>query len=481
MRTSSAALPVLRFSVPLLFVVTGLCLWSAWCQFPFFPWNDARLAPAFALRLGINPYPLIGGGPLSTWIYGPVGIFINLPATWAASAEDALHIASLINFSVLTCPLVVIFFTATALGNQVPELKWFALALSILLIPAPNFIFQVADHTAVAFGLLSNWWLAKPSNLRHGHYAIAAAFCSLAIWSKQITVFLVAAQLVYLFQVGQRAAIVKYLLWLALWGFIALGLFVWSFGWENLWLNLVVIPERLPWADDFFARLIRRRWPLIAQIGLPIIGLTVLRMKKIWPGSKTDGGRFFQLSAMAYATMLPIGLMGFAKIGGDTNLIHSWDYLLPGSILVWLESAIFSPATGIRMIAAAMLAVCVHFTDLLALPSKPLTRHFEYASRLAAAYPHEVWFPRNPVITYYADGKLWQSEDGIQTRFLAHYGLREADFRRYLPPNLKAVAYPAQFGDSFSMALLSELSQTSAVPDWTIYSRPMISQGTPKK
>ena len=481
MRTHPAVLPVLRFSVPVLMVVIGVCLWTAWCQFPFFPWNDARLAPAFALRLGINPYPLIGGGPLSTWIYGPVGIFINLPATWATSAEWALHIASLINFLVLICPLVVIFFTATALGNQVPELRWFALALSILLIPQPNFVFQVADHIAVAFGIFSNWWLAKPSKLQHSHYAIAAAFCCLAIWSKQITLFLVPAQLVYLVQVGQRDAIVKYVLWLALWGFLALAIFASSFGWENLWLNLVVIPERLPWADDFIARLIRRRWPLIAQIALPIIGLTFLRIKKIWPGSKTEGGRFFQLSVMAYATMLPIGLTGFAKIGGDTNLLHSWDYLLPGTILVWLESATFSPTTGIRMIAAAVVAVCLHFTDLLSLPSKPLTRHFEHASRLAAAHPHEIWFPRNPVITYYADGKLWQSEDGIQTRFLAHYGLREADFRRYLPPKLTAVAYPAQFNDSFSMALLSELSQTSEVPDWTVYSRPNLPQGKLEK
>src|SRR4051812_24177110 len=77
------------------------CLWSAWCDFPFYMWNDVRLAPAFAVRHGINPYPPLGGGPLSTWIYGPVGILLNLPATLAATPLGALRSAWLINALVL--------------------------------------------------------------------------------------------------------------------------------------------------------------------------------------------------------------------------------------------------------------------------------------------------------------------------------------------------------------------------------------------
>ena len=72
-------------------------LWISWCEFPLYAWNDARLLPAFTLRFGSNPYPPLGGGPLTTWIYGPIGVLINLPATWASTAVDALQTAWLIN------------------------------------------------------------------------------------------------------------------------------------------------------------------------------------------------------------------------------------------------------------------------------------------------------------------------------------------------------------------------------------------------
>jgi len=89
-----------------------------------------------------------------------------------------------------------------------------------------------------------------------------------------------------------------------------------------------------------------------------------------------------------------------------------------------------------------------------------------------ATHPHRLWFPRNPLITYYADGKLWHSEDGIETRFLANYGIHEADFRRYLPPDLEGVVYPARVDSPFSMALLSEFSREIKGPFWTLYASP---------
>src|SRR5206468_655065 len=62
---------VLRLAVTAAALAAVACLWSAWCEFPHYAWNDMRLAPAFAVAHGINPYPDLGGGPLSTWIYGP--------------------------------------------------------------------------------------------------------------------------------------------------------------------------------------------------------------------------------------------------------------------------------------------------------------------------------------------------------------------------------------------------------------------------
>jgi hypothetical protein len=94
------------------------CLWNAWCEFPFYSWNDVRLAPAFALRHGVNPYPLIGDGPLFTWIYGPVSLFLHLPATFAGTAQGALQTAAVVNALLVLLPPAVVFFGSTELSRR---------------------------------------------------------------------------------------------------------------------------------------------------------------------------------------------------------------------------------------------------------------------------------------------------------------------------------------------------------------------------
>jgi hypothetical protein len=447
------------------------CLWVAWCQFPVFAWNDIRLAPAFALRHGINPYPPLGGGPLSTWIYGPVGIIINLPATFAATPETALHVASVINALSVCLPLAIVFFCSPELRQRGWGVTGLALTLAILLVPTPNLLLQVADHSAIALGLLSCWCLARHPNPQGLRLLIAAALCALAVWSKQIAIFLLPAQIAFLLLERERVAAMRYVAWVGIFGGCFLILAAWAFGFGNLWLNLVVIPGRLPWAD-IPERLAMRPWALVTQIALPLLALAVLWKKKLWPARQCESGRFFHLTTLAYLAMLPVGMAGYLKIGGDTNLFHSWDYLLPGCLMAWLASDHSSSNATIRLFAVTVLSLTLHLTSLTQLPLKPYVAHFKTANQLVAAYPHGIWFPRNPVITFYADRELWHSEDGIQTRFLADYGLRQPDFRRHLPRDLQAVAYPSVVEQPFVMPLLSELSRATKIPYWTIHTRP---------
>lgn len=446
-----------------------LCLWTAWCGFPIQSWNELRLAPAFALRDGLNPYPPLGGGPLLTWIYGPVGILLNLPATLAANVTDALSVACLINFAVLCLPLAMIFLGSADLRNRCPSVRWLALSVAILLIPRLNFLFHVPDHVAIAFGLLSCWCLVRNPRPAHTRLAAAALVCTLAIWSKQVAVFLCGAQVAYLFMTGNRAAVPKYLFWLGLFNFVALGIAARAFGWANLWLNLVAIPGRLPWTEDVLARLAVRPSELACQIVLPSAGLALLRATGKWPGRNSESGRFFLITVLAFVVMLPVGFAGFLKIGGDTNLFHSWDYLLPGLLLAWFSAESDAKTTRYRALGVAACTIALRWSDVTAFPTKPFTEHYDSAETLVTSHPHRIWFPRNPLITYYADGKLWHSEDGIETRFLANYGLREVDFRRHLPPNLEGVAYPAVVEFPFSMPLLSEFDRETRSGFWTLH------------
>ncbi|MEO6992070.1 MAG: hypothetical protein ABI273_00450 [Lacunisphaera sp.] len=450
-------------------IAAVLCLWTAWCEFPGYTWNEARLAPAFALRLGVNPYPLIGEGPLFTWIYGPVGLLINLPAAFATSAIGALHLESLLNFIVLIFPLAVIFFSSEELKKRTLGMRWLALSVAVLLIPRSNLVVEAADTPSIAFGLLSCWLLARPSEPKARHLTLAALFSALSIWSKQIAAFLVVAQFAYLFLSDNRSAAVKYFVWVILFNLVALVIAVGAFGYANLWLNLVAIPGRLPWTDDFAGRLALRPWALTAQIVLPCIGLLLLRAKGLWPGQNAESGRFFQLIVFVFLAMLPVGAAGFFKIGGDINLFHSWDYLVPGAIVLWLASPKSISQERYQIVGIAVCVIALRFTDVAFFPRKPFVGHLESATRLMAEHPHRIWFPLNPIITYYGDGKLWHSEDGVHTRFLANYGLREQDFRRNLPPDLEGIAYPEIIVAPFSITLLSEFNRSIKAPYWTLH------------
>ncbi|MEO5959673.1 MAG: hypothetical protein ABIZ49_08665, partial [Opitutaceae bacterium] len=452
------------------------CMWKAWCDFPFYAWNEIRLAPAFAVRHGLNPYPLLGDGPLTTWIYGPIGLLINLPATFAPSAASAVQAAAVINALVILAPLAIIFFASAELRARGMTTCFLALALSVLLLPSPNLALQVADHSAIACGLLSCWYLARQSNPRGSRLAIAAAFCALAVWSKQIAVFLVPAQLIFLARGSGLRTATQYFAWFTGFSLLALGVFAWAFGFPNLWLNLVAIPGRLPWAP-FVGRLALRPWSLLAQIVVPAGALFVLYRARFWPTREREGGRFFQLGALAFLAMLPVGLAAFFKIGGDTNLLHSWDYLLPAGLLLWLSADRVLPSAPVRVFAVTVFALAIRGADLVSLPVRPFTRQFDAAVELTRLYPRTIWFPQNPLITFYTDRRLWHSEDGILTRYVAEQRRREPDLnghllgslRHHLPDPLRAIAYPASVAIPSALPLLPEFREKSPSRYWTIY------------
>ena len=465
---------VLRLALVAAILAALGCLWAAWCEYPFYPWNDTRLAPAFALRHGINPYPGLGEGPVSTWIYGPIGILINLPVTFAPTALAAVQSAWVINTLVVIGPLAVILFGSTELRARGTLVSAVALAIAIPLLPKANLVLQAADHCAIAFGLLSCWCLARHVVPGPQRVAAAAGLCALAIWSKQLAVFLIAAHVGYLWMHSGRRAAVTYVRWVLILGAVALAVFAWAFGLRNLWLNLVEIPGRLPWAE-FWPRVMVRPGALFGQIVVPAVGLLVMWRRGRWPSRDTESGRYLQVSTLAAAAMLPVGLAGFFKIGGDTNLLHSWDYLLPAVLLFWLARDDLNTRSGLlRTIAAVTLALAIRANVLTALPTGAFTRHFAEANTLMSAHPGKLWFPQHPVLSFFNESTLWHSEDGLLTRYEAGFGLRERDFRRHLPPHLDGVVYPSNVDAPAALSLLPEFSQANRSNYcWTLHTRPM--------
>jgi hypothetical protein len=456
---------------PVVLLVSGVaalaCLWMAWCEFPFYHWNELRLAPAFALRHGVNPYPPFGGGPLSTWIYGPVGILINLPATFGDTAVHALQTAFVINTLVVLGPLAIVCFTSPDLRARGCLYPFGALALAVLFVPRPALALQVADHAAIAAGVLSCWQLSREANPSWPRLIIAGVLCALAVWAKQIALFLLLGQLGYLRISGGWKPVVRYVGVVGVVGFIAFAAFAAAFGFQPLWFNLVTVPGRLPWAN-FAERLQMRAVSVFLQTLLPAILLLSLALKRWWPSRGDATGRFFQLTVWAAAVMLPVGFAGFFKIGGDTNLFHSWNYLLPALTLLLFIRAPVYPRVPLLLIVL-LFGLVLRQQDIFRRPASPYVRHHTVAAEIIAANRGKVWFPQNPLISFYADRRLWHVEDGLSTRFLAGFGVREVEFRRDLPPAMEAIVYPSANTRPFALALLPDFNHLDALPYWNVY------------
>ena len=111
-----APLPPSRFH----WVWTGLAvaiavvwLWINFCRFPASSWNDIRLAPVFMAAAGESVYTLPGAGVITTWMYGPVPLWLWSPALLGSSALSAIMIADFVNIMIT---LVAIALTCS--GDQ---------------------------------------------------------------------------------------------------------------------------------------------------------------------------------------------------------------------------------------------------------------------------------------------------------------------------------------------------------------------------
>ena len=446
-------------------------LWYGWCVFPLSYWNEVRLAPAFALRHGLTVYAPGDGGPLSTWIYGPLTPVLNLPATFASSATSAIETAGAINALLLVAPLALVVWTVGENRARPCAIRACALSLSVLLLPPNSLVFQVADNAAVACGLLSCWCLGRRGSSDRQPTTAAAAWCIAAICAKQSAVFLLVAHVIYLGLFADRSTVLRYVLRAGAFGSLAaLGCCAY-FGFGPLWFNLVIIPARLPWGD--IMEKIVLRWPqLLAYVLLPLGLLQIWRRSKHWPDRPSNLGRSVRINALAFAALLPVGVLSFVKIGGDMNVFHSWYYLLPVFATAFVIRASASKSGGRWLIAATAAIVALRLPEFRNLPLGPLTAYVDQATKLAAVAPETAWFPNNPIVTFYSDGKIYHVEDGLATRHLAGLGIREVDFRRHLPARLSTIIYDAGFTSPFALQLLADFTVKTRSGQWSRYQRP---------
>jgi len=240
---------------------------------------------------GPTPYLGLTDGPLTTWTYGPVPLLLNLPALLAENMTGALLIAGIINLltAIVPAALAVVLKTfpsssSTATTAQLlpaPTDRRWALLLCLTLSPNSSLHYTQSDNAALAFGLLSCLLLVRARDGDRLRRPLSALCAALAVCSKQTSLGLIPAQVLWLgFTAGPRFALrvaLRDALTCAAAGFSLAALSIAWFGFDGQWLNLVGLPALFPYAADLLER---ARVPWLALAGyvvLPAVGMIVAR------------------------------------------------------------------------------------------------------------------------------------------------------------------------------------------------------------
>jgi len=465
--TSQPSFLTARVVAVLAVVLTAAWVWACFCLYPSHDWNAMRLAPSFMLRAGLSPYPGPTAGPVTTWIYGPVPILLQLPATLARGIVGALLTAGLINLAIALVPLW--FAVKTYLSPAAARSAWlWAGLLATAAWPATQLIFIQADNGAVAFGLLAGVALLSAGPRDTRRLWLGALALALTLWSKQTEIGPLLAALAYLLiRHGPRAAFdqaVRCVAVGALLGVLLLPLC----GAEGLLYNMFVLPRGFPWTD-LVAKAVHPiyRNYFLAQCVLPTV-IVIVAARRIF---RRDSP--FLLPGLMFIFSLPFNLAGFATIGGNINSLHGGLYLLP-AVAAALVARPGPRSRGLPLVAVLvwsglLLLQCAAQRPLSFAPDVTALRQ---AESLARQLPCEIYFPWNPLLTYYADGRIDHAEDGLLTRRVAGRPVPAAVLRQYLPPRFCVVAFHRLVNDGIVKSLIPADAQCAVFGEWILYSWP---------
>jgi hypothetical protein len=457
-----------RLSAPLFIsaalALAGAWLWRCLCVFPAHGWNEIRLAPSFMWAHGVSPYPPAHTGLATTWIYGPLPVLLQLPATLAHDAASALLVAGMINLAVILSALVAVCLwwptSTTALGGST---RLIALVACLALWPGTSLEFMQPDNAAVAFGLLALLCLQR-SDSASARW-LAAAGCAAAIACKQTLLGLALAECVYLaWRINVRAGLVQGLRIILLTAVLLVSAAV-IFGPAGFIFHVLTLPASLPWAASLSARFLEFTPYLLIHAGVPLL-LCVLLGRRV---RQKDSP--WLLPVLAWACAWPLDLVALFKTGGSINSLHGWLFFLPPAALLLTASV---KSTGfarpaIPAVAAALLVV--RLTTTAPGTWRPLDQHLRQGEFLAHSLPGEIYFPWHPLVTFYAEGRFDHVEDGLFMLYLSGRPMGGAAAAAHLPPRLHVVAFLRHEIDwGIARSLIPPGAQQSAFGAWELSS-----------
>ncbi len=395
-----------------------------------------RIAPAVALHHGISAYSTATAGPVSTWTYGPMPLLLLWPAGLASSAIGAIEIAGAIHIglTLIALTLTSVYWPApleAATSARDRQIRLAAALLCVLLVrnETSGYVVYCVDAPGIIFGLLALLTLARR------RYWLAAGCAAAAAACKQTLLGVGLAQFVWLFATVSPHAAWRHVGRCVLAGSAIAIAAMGYFGIPGLWYVLIGLPSRFPWAP-LLPRISDHATYLLLHVVLPILVMLVWR--RFFFSRRSPG----LLPAIAFFCALPFSLAAFFKNGGNVNSLHSFWFWFPPTLILVTTGKSFARLghLGCLALAVATLVLASLWLQISVLPVLPSVQAYREATYLAARLPGKIWFPTQPLVTLYSDGRLYHDLDGLRVRTIAGQTITDEHFFAYIPAKRQATA-----------------------------------------
>lgn len=482
--------------IPLSLITAGGIILNAVLSMPFWSFNSHRLTPTFSLAYGYPLYQPMDEGPILASIYSPVSALAYFPAAWLKTPTGGLIVAGILSTSFFFLPILWLHVAGKWHDFKQLVLSLGAFSCFVLFTvnsEALNYSAFSIHADAPALGLSAIACAALYRRQRQTSIApllISAIFAVLAILTKQLTLPLPIALLIYLWLANGFKAFRRYLICLIVVGLgISIPLLA-GFNPQLMYLNIITLPSRQPWALELTGQSNKavilasatKNFPIL--FFLPLIGVLSYLLWQLSIVSKRSGKVRFWIQSNPWLMLLLVAIMmsptatlGRVKIGGDVNNYSFSGYFLTAAFtLILLESALnllplednsVSLSARSKLSTLLIFSLIVSFIwgyvislqwipkSLSRLPSNAEQVAYEYALK----HPNQVYFPWYSLAGLMADQQLYHHPMGMLDRAWGDFEIKDEHFRKHIPEETKLIAFYQQNPKNSTMKYLPGYNQ----------------------